>query len=80
MTPASTTAIILGSVTNYGIALLAILTAVIGIGLAYLVFRFGIKRLFYDQSLEIGGYYLRKTPYAGYNRFRSKEWNIKNTM
>jgi len=45
MTAASTTAIITGAVTDYGVALLAILTAVIGIGLAYLVFRFGWRKV-----------------------------------
>jgi len=45
MTSASTTALILEAFTDYGIALIAILGAVIGIGLAYLVFRFGWRRV-----------------------------------
>jgi len=45
MTSASTTALILSTVTDYGVALIAILGAVIGIGLAYLVFRFGWRKV-----------------------------------
>jgi len=42
---ASSTEIITDAVTDYGTALLIILGAVIGIGLAYLVFRFGWRRV-----------------------------------
>jgi len=45
MTTASTTEIITGAFTTYGGAVLTILTAVIGIGLAYLVFKFGWRKI-----------------------------------
>jgi len=44
-TSTSSTAIITGALTDYGTALLVILTAVIGIGVAYLVYRFGWRRV-----------------------------------
>ncbi len=59
-------------------SVLVILTAVIGVGVAYLIFRFGWKRVITDQSLMISDIYIRKLPFRGYNRFRSKEWNMKN--
>jgi len=33
---------------------------------------------FGDESLRIGGFYLRKLPYKGYKRFHSQEWNLKH--
>jgi hypothetical protein len=31
-----------------------------------------------DNSFSIGGYYMHDLPYKGYNRFRSKEWNMEH--
>jgi len=45
MTVASTTALITGAFSDFGTAVIAILTLVIGMGLAYLVFRFGWKKV-----------------------------------
>jgi len=45
MTSTTTTALILSTVGDYGTALIAILGAVIAIGLAMLVFRFGFKTI-----------------------------------
>lgn len=80
MSSSASLAIILGGITSYGTAILTIVGAILVVSLGYLVFRFGIDRLLHDQSLMIGGFYLRNTPYKGYNRFRSKTWNMKNTM
>jgi len=79
MTPSTMTSVVLTTLTTFGLSVLAILTAVIGVAVAYLVFKFGWQRVITDQSLMIGGYYLRRKPHAGYNRFRSQEWNIKHT-
>lgn len=68
------------AITQYGLAVLGIISAIIVIALAYLVYRKGYDMVFHDSSLMIGGYYIRSKPYKGYNRFRSKSWNIKNTM
>lgn len=73
-----TQTLIIDNVAVYGYAVLSIIGAILVISIGYLVFRYGWK-LVCDQSLEIGGYYLRKTPYKGYNRFRSKAWNMKHT-
>lgn len=45
MNASSTQALITGTIADFGIAVLAIITAVIGLGLAYLVFRFGWRRV-----------------------------------
>lgn len=63
---------------DLGKSLLIIFGSIIGILVGYLIFKYGWWKLFHDQSLEIGGYYLRKTPYAGYKRFRSKKWNMEH--
>jgi len=71
--------LMLSAITQYGLAVLGIITAIIVIGVAYLVYRFGVSRLLHDRSLMIGGYYLRNTPYKGYNRFKSQRWNMEHT-
>jgi len=80
MTYTDTLDVILNALTSYGIAILAILGAMLGIGLAYLVFHFGWNRLIHDKSLMVGGFYVRNTPYEGYNRWRSRKWNMEHTM
>lgn len=75
-----TQALILDAITQYGLAVLGIISVIIVIALAYLIYQVGWYKLLHDQSLTIGGYYIRKTPYKGYNRFRSKSWNLKNTL
>jgi len=44
MTASATQALITGAITDYGGALLVILGAVLGIGVAYLVFRVGWRK------------------------------------
>jgi len=79
MTVTAIQTLILSAITQYGLAVLGIITAIIVIGVAYLVYQFGVSRLLHDRSLMIGGYYLRNTPYKGYNRFKSQKWNIEHT-
>jgi len=45
MTTASTTALITTAFTDFGVGVLAILGLVIGIGVAYLVFKFGWRKV-----------------------------------
>lgn len=78
MTNIDTLNLILATLATFGACVLAILTAVIAVALAYLVFMFGWSQVINDQSLMLGGYYLRKTPVAGYNRWRSQKWNMEN--
>jgi len=67
------------AMVSYGMVLLTIAGVVIAIGVGVLVFNYG-WRLIKDRSFTVGGYYLRDVPYKGYNRFRSKQWNLKNTL
>jgi len=81
MGAASTTDIVIATIYDFGSQGVQILAAVIGVGVALLVFDWGWRqvRLFMvDQSYSIGGFYLRRTPYAGYHRFRSKKWNMEH--
>lgn len=45
MSATDTTALITGAVTDYGAAVLVILGSVLGIGVAYLAFRFGWRKV-----------------------------------
>jgi len=45
MSTSSVLALIQSTVTDYGTAVLGVLTAVIGLGVAYLVFRFGWRKV-----------------------------------
>lgn len=45
MTASATQALITGAVTDFGASVLVIITATLAIGLAYLVFRFGWRKL-----------------------------------
>jgi len=81
MTAASTTALITDAATEFGGAMLTILGAVLVIGVGYLVFRKGwkrIKEIASDRSIKVGGYYLRNVPFKGYHRFRSEKWNLEH--
>jgi len=78
MTYNDTLSLIVGSIASFGVSALEILTAVIAVAVGFLVFWFGWKKLATDQSLEIGGYYVRQLPFKGYHRFRSKKWNMEH--
>jgi len=45
MDASSTQALVTNTLTDFGTSVLAIITAVIGVGLAYLVFRFGWRKV-----------------------------------
>jgi len=45
MTASATQALVTGTLTDFGAAVLVIITATIGVGLAYLVFRFGWRKV-----------------------------------
>lgn len=45
MTASATQALVTDTLTDFGASVLVIITAVIGIGLAYLVFRFGWRKV-----------------------------------
>jgi len=71
------TSLIIDQLAIFGLSVLAILGAIASIAIAYLVYKYG-KRVMFDNSIILGGYYLRNTPIQGYNRWRSQSWNFKN--
>jgi len=79
MNNASIEILILSNLSIFAGSVLVIIGNVLTLGIGYLVFKFGWDRLIHDQSLMIGGYYLRNTPYKGYNRFKSQKWNMEHT-
>jgi len=79
MTNTAVTNLILNTIADWSLNAFLVISTGIGVSIGYLIYKFG-WRLINDQSLMIGGFYVRNTPYKGYNRFRSKQWNIKNTM
>jgi len=83
MTASSTSELIVDSISSFGGEAFVVLTAIIGIGIGFLVFYWGwrhVKRIALDRSATVGGFYVRNVPYQGYNRFRSRKWNMANTM
>lgn len=76
-----TTTLILNAITLFGEKIAIILGAVIGIGVAYLVFNSG-WHLLQGTTFTSWAWLDRMTykPYKGYNRFRSRKWNMENTM
>lgn len=77
MNAGGATTIILEQIETFGLAMLGALSTFVIVGVGFLVFREG-KKFLLDQSYSIGGYYLRKTPYRGYRRFRSQKWNSEH--
>jgi len=62
--------------------LLRLLILTISIIFGIIVWNWGIRVMSvgFDRSGRIGGFYYWKTPYKGYNRFRSQKWNEEHTM
>jgi len=73
--------ILTDSLTDLGASALVILTAVIGVAVAYYLFNFG-RKLILGQTFTSWSWLDRMTykPYKGYNRFRSRKWNLEHTM
>jgi len=65
---------------DYAYRLFLILGGILGLSIAWLVFIFGWSKMRnFDRSGSLFGFYYWKTPYKGYNRWRSRSWNLKNT-
>jgi len=86
MTLALVQSLILSEISQYGLAVLAIISAIIVISLAYLVFDFGWKTIIQGRTSYISSKIMFLDhvpfvkPYKSYNRLRSKDWNINHTM
>lgn len=79
MTNIDTQQLVLSALATFGSSILVIIASTLVVAIGYLVFTKGWS-LFYDKSLMIAGFYVRNVPYKGYNRWRSRQWNISNTM
>jgi len=66
MDTTATQTIITNALTDYGVAVLAILTAILTLGVAYLVFRFGWKKT--KASLDGGMVFRDDMERQAYNR------------
>ena len=75
------TTLITDTLTSFALALVSILGAGIGIGVAYLVFRKGWLIIQGRTWQTFSPFLDRLTykPYKNYNRFRSRSWNVEHT-
>lgn len=70
----------------FSLSLLAILGAVIIVGVGYLLFDFFYKTIIQGRTSKISSKIMFldhapfTKPYKNYNRLHSQSWNIKNTM
>jgi len=78
MTAASTTSIVVSGMSQFSTAAVALLALSVGLAVGIFVYKWG-SAILLDQSARIGGLYIRKLPYAGYHRFRSRRWNMEHT-
>jgi len=81
MNAINTKNLIVNAIASFGTSMIIILGAVLVIGVEYLVFKTGwkrIKEIASDRSIKVGGYYLRNVPFKGYHRFRSEKWNMEH--
>jgi len=69
--------ILINGLSNFGLAMVSILGAVLVVAVGFLVFKIGWGWVS-DKSYSIGGYYLHNLPYRGYKRFRSRKWNMEH--
>jgi len=74
MTSEFTKDLIIATLSTYSFYVVTILTAVIAVGVAYLVYLWGK-----DQSFKVFGIYTHRVPWKGYKRFHSYDWNKKHT-
>lgn len=77
MNAISTGNLILAGIASFGSEGLIVLGSLVGIIVGLLIWKFGVA-FFHDESFRVGGFYLRKVPYAGYKRFHSQKWNMEH--
>jgi len=69
------------TLSDFGDEVLIVLSAIVGVAIAYFLYKFSYT-IITGQS-GIGWAWLDKMtykPYKGYNRLRSKKWNMEHTM
>jgi hypothetical protein len=83
MTPEDATNLLVNAASEVAFSAFTILGVVLTIMVGFFVFSWGfaqVRRAAVDQSYSIGGFYVRRVPYAGYNRWRSRAWNMAHTF
>jgi len=77
--------LILAQLGDLGTALFVILVTGSGISLAYLIFRFGVNAIWHSDGTSnwLGTKWsawdkLTYSPWKGYNRLRSRRWNMEH--
>lgn len=85
MTYADTLILIANAFSEYGVALLQIFGLLLSITLGVLIFYFGFRAIWHADGTTnwLGSHwswYDQHTykPYAGYNRLRSRKWNMQH--
>jgi len=75
------------TLSDFGNEVLIVLTAVIGVAIAYFLFKFAWSQIITSTGTtsNLGkrwAWFDRMTykPYKGYNRLRSRKWNMEHTM
>jgi len=85
MTPTDISTILTTGMTTFGGQALIVLTALVAIGIAFYVFRWGwsvIRRMIAGETVTRWSWLDKKLykPYKGYNRWHSRQWNVEHTM
>lgn len=70
-----------GTITAFGAQVLIVLSACLGVYVAYYLFNFALHWIKGTTGTN-WAWLDRHTylPYKGYNRFRSRSWNMEHTM
>ena len=73
--------LIVSTLSDFGAVALVILTAVIVVAISFYLYRFGVA-IVTGTSFTGWAWLDRHTykPYKGYNRWRSRQWNMQHTM
>ena len=81
MNATSSLSLLFSTSSSFSMRLLAVFVLSLGIAVGVFLIKWGwanLKR--FDMSGRIGGFYYARTPYRGYNRWRSQKWNMEHTM
>jgi len=72
------------ALSDEGAIMLFAITSIVASLVALMGLGFGLSRLIVwvtgDESARVGGFYVARTPYKGYKRFHSQEWNMEHTV
>jgi len=79
--------LMIATLEDFGAEVLIVLTAVIGVAIAYFLFKFALNQIWHFDGTTnwLGKHWstwdhFSYKKWKGYNRFRSQKWNMENTM